>query len=172
MGQFAKICAIFVAFALFGFVILIAMLKWGVPLHDFRLWWLEKNFQEAALYHPRESMPLQKKTYLGGLAEHGSLRCDFFVGELRSAPLSKEKIWQAYVGRSIKAFNYFGFLNSERAPLQVLFFDEERWTMDSPLSDWWDELSGSPLITAANTAYFVFASQEGYPYLGDYRCDD
>jgi hypothetical protein len=139
----------------------------GVPLHDFRLWSLERNFRAAALYHPTESMLLGKKTYLGGPYEHGSLRCDFFVGELRSSPLSKDKIRQAYNGGSIESFD-----NTGPVPLNVLFFDEERWTMNSPLGDWWDEWYGSVSTATVQTVYFVFASQEGYPFLGDLRCDD
>lgn len=139
----------------------------GVPIHDLRLWILGRNFREVALYHPPESKLLHKKKYLGGPHEHGFLRCDFFVGELRSSSLSKEKIRQAYDGRSIKSINHLG-----RTPLKALFFDEERWTMDSPLGDWWDEWYHSPLIATSGTVYFVFASQEWYPFLGDLRCDD
>ncbi|MFY9462838.1 MAG: hypothetical protein WAP52_01490 [Candidatus Sungiibacteriota bacterium] len=140
----------------------------GMPLHDLRLWILEINFRAADSYHPPESTLLQKKTYLGGPSTHGSGVCDFFVGELRSSPLPKEKIWQAYSGGSIRSFNGLKYI-----PLQILFFDEERWTMDSPLGDWWDEWYYGNLPAAiAQTAYFVFASQKGYHYLGDLRCDD
>ena len=147
--------------------LLFFLLSRGIPLHDFRLWMLEGNFKAAASYHPPESMLLQKKTYLGGPSDHGSGTCDFFVGELRSAPLPKEKIRQAYDGGSIKSFN-----NLDRVPLKILFFNEGRWTINSPLGDWWDEWYGNLSTTTSQTAYFVFASQEGYPYLGDYRCDD
>ena len=147
--------------------LLFFFLSKGVPLHDLRLWRLEKNFQAVASYHPPESILLQKKTYLGGPYTHGSGTCDYFVGEIRSSPLSKKKIRQAYNSNSIKSFN-----NAGRIPLTVLFFDEERWTMNSPLGDWWDEWYGNLSAATAQTVYFVFASQEGYPYLGDYRCDD
>ena len=146
---------------------LLFFLSRGIPLHDFRLWLLEKNFQAAAFYHPPESILLEKKTYLGGPDEHGSGVCGFFVGELRSSPLPKGKTRQAYDGSSIQSFN-----NLDRIPLKVLFFDEKRWTMNSPLGDWWDEWYGNLSTSTAQTAYFVFAYQEGYPYLGDYRCDD
>lgn len=139
----------------------------GVPLHDFRLWMLERGFKKADLYHPPESLLLQKKTYLGGHYTHGSLTCDFYVGELRTVPLSKEKIIQAYDGRLITSFG-----NSKQVPLKVLFFDEGRWNMSSPLGNWWDEWYQKPLTATSGTAYFVFVSQEGYPFLGDYRCDD
>ena len=162
-----KIATLAAAIAVLIASLLFFFLSRGIPLHDFRLWMLEKNFHAAASYHPPESVLLQKKTYLGGPSEHGSLVCDFFVGELRSSPLSKEKIRQAYNGSSIKSFS-----NLSRIPLKVLFFDEGRWTMNSPLGDWWDEWYGHLSIATAQTSYFVFASQEGYPYLGDYRCDD
>lgn len=142
-------------------------LVYGVPLHDFRLWRLEKNYNVAVLYHPPESILLQKKKYLGGPYTHGSLTCDYFVGELRAAPLSKEKIRQTYNGHFIASF---GIL--KRIPLNVLFFDEDHWTMNSPLGDWWDEWYQNPLFATSSTVYFVYASQEGYPFLGDMRCDD
>ena len=161
------VAALAVAIPAFIASLLFFFLSRGVPLHDFRLWGLEKQFQAAAFYHPPESILLQKKTYLGGPYTHGSGTCDYFVGELRSSPLPKEKIRQAYDGSSIKSFN-----SLERVPLTVLFFDEGVWPVDSPLGDWWDEWYGNLSAAAATTAYFVFASQQGYPYLGDYRCDD
>ena len=162
-----QIAALVVAIAVLIASLLFFFLSRGIPLHDFRLWMLEKNFHAAASYHPPESVLLQKKTYLGGPDEHGSETCNFFVGELRSSPLSKEELRQAYNGSSIRSFS-----NLSRIPLKILFFDQERWTMDSPLGDWWDEWYGNLSTSTAQTPYFVFASQEGYPYLGDYRCDD
>ncbi|MFY9462566.1 MAG: hypothetical protein WAP52_00060, partial [Candidatus Sungiibacteriota bacterium] len=143
-------------------------LVYGVPIHNFRLWRLERNFREVASYHPSESRLIEREKYLGGPSEHGSLQCDFFVGEFRTAPLSKESIRQAYEGHSIRSINHMS-----RIPLKVLFFDEGVWTMDSPLGGWWDEwYLGGRATTTRGTAYFVFASQEGYPFLGDRRCDD
>lgn len=140
----------------------------GMPLHDLRLWILEKNFRVADSYHPPGSTLLQKKTYLGGPDEHGSWQCDFFVGELRTAPLSEEKILQTYENRSIRSISYLG-----RIPLKVLFFSEKPWTMNSPLGDWWDEwYLGGIATSAVGTVYVVYASQEGYHFLGDRRCDD
>lgn len=134
----------------------IAGALWGIPLHDFRLWRLKNNFKtDAPLYHPPESWLLQRKEYLGGPYDHGSLVCDYFVGELRSSPLSKEKIRQIYAGH-----------------FRVLFFDEDQWPMYLPLTLWWDEWYQNPLLATSSTVYFVYASQEGYPFLGDMRCDD
>lgn len=152
---------------------LVTILFWyflvvGIPLHDFRLWRLERNFRKVAQYHPQESVLLQRKTYLGGPDEHGSWQCDFFVGELRTAPLSEEKIWQTYENRSIRSISYLG-----RTPLKVLFFSEKPWAMNSPLGDWWDEwYLGGIATSTVGTVYVVYASQEGYHFLGDMRCDD
>ena len=146
----------------------IYLLVMGMPIHDFRLWRLERNFRKTEDYHPMESRLLQKVRYLGGPSEHGSGTCGFFVGELRTSPLPKEKIKQAYHNRSIKSINYFG-----RTPLKTLFFDEDAWPLDSPLGDWWDEWYLGGIATGTpSTAYFIFASQEGYHFLGDRRCDD
>lgn len=118
--------------------------------------------------HPQESVLLQREIYLGGPQEHGSGQCDFFVGELRAAHLPKEDIRRAYHGHTIRSISYFG-----RTPLRVLFFDEGVWPVDSPLGHWWDEwYLGGAASTATGTPYFVFASQEGYHFLGDMRCDD
>ena len=159
------ICVLVVAVMLFG--VLLYVLSKGVPLHDIRLWQLERNFEASTSYHPRTSTVLQRRTYLGCPYTHGSLSCDFFVGELRKAPLSKEEIRRAYDGRSIQSFD-----NSGQVLLKVLFFDEESWPVNSPLGDWWDEWRESPLIATSGTVYFVFAAQTGYPFLLDYRCDD
>ena len=161
-------------FAAFGivvscfFVLVVVPALWGMPLHDFRLWRLEKGFKAVApLYHPPESMPLQKKQYLGGPYDHGGLQCDFYVGELRAAPLSKEEILLAYKNQYVRVWG-----SRKQVPLQILFFDEGVWEMELPLTVWWDEWYESPLLATSSTVYFVFASQEGYPFLGDYRCDD
>lgn len=143
----------------FGFIFLVILSTvWGMPLHNFDLWRLERNFNiTAPQYHPPESVLLEKKEYLGGPQEHGSLVCDLYVGELRSAPFSKEDIRAAYSGE--KSF-------------EVLFPAEDGWTMDSPLGNWWDEWHESPIITASSTVYFVFFARRNIPFLGDMRCDD
>ena len=159
------IYVLMVALMLFG--VPLYFLSRGVPLHDIRLWQLSRNFEAAASYHPRKSIVLERRTYLGGPYTHGSLACDYFVGELRLAPLPKEEIRHVYDGRSIQSFD-----NSGQVPLEVLFFGESIWPVNSPLGDWWDEWRESPLIVASGTVYFVFAAQKGYPFLWDYRCDD
>lgn len=142
-----------------GLIFLVIFLTvWSMPLHNFDLWRLERNFNTTVpLYHPLESFLLQKKTYLGGPAEHGSLVCSFFAGELRAAYLTKESIRAAY---------------QKNAFLNVLFFDEEHWTMESPLGDWWDEWYGNSLLATSSTVYFVYAARENVPFAGDIRCDD
>ncbi len=159
MGHTRTTKVVIVCTAVLFFLSFYYFLSRGVPLNDFRLWRLEKNFKTLApLYHPPESILLQKKKYLGGPYTHGSLTCSFFVGELRAAPLRKEEIRHAY--------------NIPQTSLKVLFFDESRWTMNSPLGDWWDEWYQNPLIATSSTVYFLFSSEVEYPFLGDYRCDD
>jgi hypothetical protein len=146
-------------FLLCGFVWLLVGALFGIPIHDVRLWMLENNFKTTALqYHPRESMLIEKKKYLGGPQEHGSLVCDIYVGELRAAPLSKEKIRAAY--------------RSGEKSFEILFPDEGGWTMESPLGDWWDEWHDSSILATSSTVYFVFIARKNYPDLGDFRCDD
>ncbi len=145
IGVLATFCVGALAFLIFG----------RMPVNQFHLWKLERDFYHDNSIHLQGSLLLQKKTYVGGPYDHGSQRCGVFVGELRSVPLSKEKIRQAYAGH-----------------FKVLFFDEKRWTMNSPLGDWWDEWYQTPLLATSSTVFFVFVSQEDYPSWGDIRCDD
>lgn len=167
-ARVARIIASILAVIALAFGGLLFFLVHGVPLHDFRLWRLEKSFKAAApLYHPSESMLLQKKQYLGGPYDHGGLHCDFFVGELRAAPTSKEEIRRAYNNQYVRVWG-----SRKQTPLRTLFFDEGTWEMELPLTVWWGEWYESPLLATSSTVYFVYVSQEGYSFLGDMRCDD
>ena len=148
--------------------LLLLFVTWRMPFNDLRLWRLERSFQAASYFHPHSSFLLDKKKYLGGPYNHGSFQCDFFVGELRSAPLSQGDVQSAYEDRSV------AFLGSTRSiPLKILFFEKnEPWPMYLPLSDWWDEWYVSPLNATSSTVYLIYMSQEGRPYVGDFRCDD
>ncbi|OHA89901.1 MAG: hypothetical protein A2832_02070 [Candidatus Zambryskibacteria bacterium RIFCSPHIGHO2_01_FULL_44_22b] len=138
----------------------------GMPLHDFNLWRLSILYRNVAEYHPDGSEFLVKKKYLGGPDEHGSGVCNYVVGEVRSAPRSKEEIQSAYSSHSIKSLSGF-----YRIPIEVLFMDEDNWPVESPWWEWEDEIK-EQIKEATSTVYLVYIAIEGYPFLLDMRCDN
>ncbi len=135
----------------------------GEPIHDGNVWLLERNFYAKEVSHPNSSVLLEKKKYLGGKSTHGDPWCVYAVGEMRSAPLSKEDIRETYQGIVV------GFWK-ERLPLQVLFADEYDGPQVMPYVNWQDELRGMP--ASEHTVYVVYASTERPILLIDLRCDD
>jgi len=134
----------------------------GVPIHDIRMWMLKRAYSRVE--HPRESVILADATYLGGPATHGSRRCNYVVGEVRSASLSKQKIREAYGLISLSG----AFLKTS-LPLTVLFFDDE-WPNELPWFAW--ESDFALFEARSDTPYIVYGTQKNIPFLGDRRCDD
>lgn len=128
---------------------------YGVPIHDFNLWMLQKDFN-AHVRHPDSSIFIEKKTHLGGPSEHGSHTCVYAVGEIRSAPLTREAIEQAY--RKVAPSS------------QMLFMEDE--SLESPLDMWGDELMDIAGATSTTDTLYVTYLMKTYPFLGDLRCDD
>lgn len=128
---------------------------YGVPIHDLNLWLLQKDFS-THVHHPDRSIFIEKKTYLGGPSEHGSHTCVYAVGEIRSAPLTREAVEQAY---------------REAAPSsRVLFTDDE--SLEQPLDTWRDELVSVAEAASTTDTLYVTYLMKSYPFLGDLRCDD
>jgi hypothetical protein len=147
-------------------IILLAIyFTWKMPLHNFNLWMLKKNFQAVASRHPADSKLLLKSKYIGGLYPGASASCNYFVGEFRSAPLPKEEIAATY-----KDFFITAFERSSDVPVRILFLDSGFFD-HHPLDEWQDKLRRSLDVSAEQDAvYLVFASQGGYPQEGDIRC--
>lgn len=135
----------------------------GEPIHDSNVWLLERNFYAKEIMHPNGSVLLEKKKYLGGKSTHGDPWCVYAVGEMRSAPLSKEDIIETYRGIVV------GFWK-ERLPLKVLFADEYEGPQVMPYVNWQDELYGMP--PSVNTRYVVYVGTERPILFIDLRCDD
>lgn len=142
--------------------ILFYFVVFGVPIHDARMWILKRAYSRVE--HPVESTVLADAVYLGGPDSHGSWRCNYVVGEVRSAPLPKQKIREAYGRKTLSV----AFLKSP-LPLTVLFFDDE-WPNELPWFTWKDEFMS--FEKASYTPYLVYGVQTGVPFLGDLRCDD
>lgn len=135
----------------------------GVPVHDVRMWMLKHAYTRAE--HLRESVVLADAIYLGGPETHGSWRCNYVVGEVRSAPFSKQIIREAYAQKALS----MPFFKRPLLPLAVLFFDDE-WPNELPWFTWKSEFSS--LANISDTPYLVYVAQRGVPFLGDVRCDD
>ncbi|MBI3442954.1 MAG: hypothetical protein HY007_04255 [Candidatus Sungbacteria bacterium] len=143
-----------------------AVTMWKMPIHQFNLWRLERNFQTIAPAHPPGSKLLLKRKDFGGLFSAASHSCDYFIGELRSTPRSKEDVRKAYNGLSIDSFDH-----TKHIPVEVHFFDEEEFFTDFPWYEWQAELRRSFDVSAArDNLYLIFASQSGYSPYGDLRC--
>lgn len=142
--------------------ILFYFIAFGVPIHDVRMWGLKHAYSRVE--HPAKSKFLADALYLGGPATHGSWRCNYVVGEVRSAPLSRQEIREAYGQKTLSiAFSKIP------VPLTVLFFDDE-WPNELPWFTWESEFAS--LVNASDTAYLVYGAQRDVPFLGDLRCDD
>lgn len=142
--------------------ILFYFIIFGVPIHDVRMWMLKRAYSRVE--HPAGSTVLADAVYLGGPDTHGSWRCSYVVGEVRSAPLPKQKIREAYEQKTLSV----AFFKSP-LPVIVLFFDDE-WPNELPWFTWNDEFMSFEKVS--NTPYLVYGAQTGVPFLGDLRCDD
>lgn len=137
-------------------IILVGMIFYfvvfGVPIHDLRMGMLKRAYSNVE--HPAASKFLADAVYFGGPATHGSWRCNYVVGEARSAPLSNKEIQEAY---------------GQDSRLEVLFFDDE-WPNELPWFTWESEFSS--FLNTTDTPYLVYIARRNVPFLGDVRCDD
>src|SRR3989344_9575934 len=137
MAQMIKKYAVkgFIIFVVSGFLYVVMIVFYGIPLHDLNLWILEQRYETIHAFHPQNSILLEKKKYLGGPDDHGSQQCNYVVGEIRSSNLTKEEIKFSYSGRSVPSMS-----GLNRIPVEILFFDTETsWQMEYPWGTWWDE---------------------------------
>jgi hypothetical protein len=158
---------IFVFSIVAGLLYFVMIIFYGMPLHDLNLWILGQRYKAIYSYHPRNSILLEKKKYLGGPDDHGSQQCNYVVGEVRSSDLTKEEIKFSYKERSVPSIS-----GLSRIPVGILFFDTETsWKMEYPWGTWWDEINDR-FKNATTTIYLVYVAIENYPTLMDLRCDD
>lgn len=134
----------------------------GAPIHDARMWMLKHAYSRVE--HPVGSTVLADAVYLGGPATHGSWRCSYVVGEMRSAPLPKQEIRKAYGMKTLSVT-----FSKTPLPLAVLFFDDE-WPNELPWFTWESEFRLFENIS--DTPYLVYSAQKDVPFFGDLRCDD
>lgn len=143
-------------------------LTWRVPRHNANVRTFQKNF--STVIHPKESRVLTPLTDVGNFGN--SNHCDYFVGEFRVSPLSKEELVQHYVMQLIAPPDtqngvWAGDPPSE-SKIEVSFTDSERFRW-WPWSEWLH--AAEPFVPEqGETAYLVYALESGYAPRGDYRC--
>lgn len=147
---------------LFGLEILIVLaLVWKIPLNNFRLERVERNFRMLAQYHPVDSTLLSKRKFVGTLYS-GAFSCSYVVGEFRVSALTREDIRNAYADTAVPSFKRW-----TRLPVHVRFADEG--FLDDPWYEWRDEAVGG--LAAKENVYSVHVAHTRYssPF-GDFRC--
>lgn len=156
-----------VAAVLLPCIALLGAVTWRIPLHNVNLRAFQRSF--AALSHPSESQLVMELSEFGNFGE--SNHCDYVVGEFRSTSLPRGKIEQYYESTSIPSPDRTQHAWDGEPPawneVEVAFEDDGifQWY---PWSEWWSRVERSSL--PSEKTYLIFASADGYPPRGDYRC--
>lgn len=164
------ILIVIVSAILLSFVAFAVALLWKVPLHNANLRAFERSF--AIVAHPEKSQLLVALTDFGGFGN--SNHCDYFVGEFRSSSLPHDDIVRHYAGMTIKSPDITQHAWDGEPPMEsdveVYFTDTDRDLFEwYPWSEWLAQAPQQPK-EHNGTTYLVFALEDGYPPLGDYRC--
>jgi hypothetical protein len=135
-----------------------------MPIHNFNLWRLESNFQKIASFHPPDSTQLFFIKGVGNLFRGASNACDYFVGEFRISPGSREDIISWYEGLFVRSFE-------NRATSLEVYFIEDDFFKRYPGYEWREKFyRSSQSVPALGVPYLVLVSQYDYPPDGDIRC--
>jgi len=137
------------------------------PVNNLNFWNLQRRYEVARISHPENSVLLAKKKYFGGSGEYDSSICRYFVGEIRSAPLSKSEIMNTYENDYV-AFRLSVFSRDD-IPIKILF-PNEPVSLESPYWDWGHELNLISEEVGENTVYLVYAGIKGDTSFRDLRC--
>lgn len=135
---------------------------WAIPFHNYRLWVIERQFADLNSEVLPNSKLLLKKAEVSHWGN--SNLCDYFVGQFRASSLTKEKIENAYDGKTIKSYADDG-----NSPLEIkVFTAREDWMEPYFWEDSWEELEDE--LNAEEHLYLVFASSDSHSPDGDIRC--
>lgn len=147
------------------FILVFAFLVFGLPIHDFNLWRLSKRYESIVMFHPVDTVLIERKKYLGGPWDHSSPWCTYAIGEIRQTRLTRQEILNAYK-------NVPEFTTGKRPTTFKIFFpDSESVPMESPIGEWFGHLrSEGDEISSTGQKYLIYVAQEKVPYLGDMRC--
>jgi len=157
-------------FAVFGvtvfcaIILFVAGITLKMPLHNYRLWVLQRNFNSTMKSaHPVPSELRVEVAEFGNLGN--SNHCDYLVGEFRSSTLSKEQLKQAYAGITTLSFDKISPL-----PVEVYFTDEDIFEEDYLWSGWLSKYLPDQHNSSGENTYLIFTSSDMHSPAGDIRC--
>lgn len=113
--------------------------------------------------HPVESHLLAEMAEFGNFGN--SNHCDYFVGEFRSSPLSKEKIREKYAAVATSSF-----IKDRLIETGVDFIDEEFFKTDYLSSEWLDKYLPDRRHITNENIYLIYSEDAMNPPDGDIRC--
>jgi hypothetical protein len=145
---------------------LIILLTWKMPLHEYQLQVLQKNFQVAVnAINPAQSSLLAKTAEVGNFGG-ASNQCDYFAGQFRSSSLPRERLEQIYTNISISSFS-----GDKNNPLkaEIYFINDDIFEHD-PWSDWRKRYLPNNLSAINGNVYLVWVLSESHNPDGDIRC--
>lgn len=148
---------IFMTFAFLIFWVFYATM----PFHDLYLSRMDRALQ--SIEYPRGSEKSEQYVFLGSRYTDIS-ECTYAVGQIYSAPLSREEIVRTYRNASAGSFG----------PVHVEIIGKETsLSLDNPADAWIAEFlsRGTPDIPGTSY-YLVYLYQPGQSWLGDMRCYD
>jgi len=138
-----------------GVVLIILFLTWKMPFNSYKLITFQKNFEQSInKLHPAESRLIAKVAEVGNWTD--GTYCEFFVGQFRSSPLSKEELEKKY------PYDFF--------TTGVYFFDDNE-NLGSPWSDWKEKYLKNYKTKEGENIYLVWISNDDNSPDGDIRCD-
>lgn len=162
MMKIIKFLSYFIFMILLLIMCLILLLTWKMPINNFNLWRLKRNFEAASNFHPVQSQLLVKVAEFGNFGQ--SNHCDYLVGEFRATQLSQEELEKRYASLFINSSD-----KTQPIPLEIYFADQEVF-QESPWSEWLSAHLPEPPLFSTEKIYLAFASIDGYSPDGDIRC--
>lgn len=144
-------------------ILFILSFTWKIPIHVYQLWAMQRDFRSSmAPMHPPESYLNAEVKEFGLFGD--SNHCDYFVGEFRTSPLSKEKIRQTYASVITSAF-----VGNRLLETDVYFTDEDIFA-HYPWSEWLEKYLPDYYPVADPQTYLIFSEDAGNSPDGDIRC--
>jgi hypothetical protein len=131
-----------------------------MPFHDFYLSHMDRALQSIA--PPVGSKKLEQYVFFGSRYTDTS-ECTYAVGQMYSAPLSREEITQAYKNVSTEIFG----------PVHVEIVEKgTSLPLDNPADAWITEFLSKKSSNTSDAYYLVYLYKPGQSWLGDMRCYD
>ncbi len=162
--NFLTIIGLAVFILILGFLILIT---WKMPIHNFNLWRLSKNFESVSAFHPLLSKRLLKFSDFGNFGESGG-QCGYIVGEFRVSQLTKEEILNYF---NYKNLTILSFKEDKTIPLEIYFLDDDMFRY-YPWSKWLLYFYQKKGLSNQSSSIVYLAIAQSYNHLadGDIRC--